>query len=259
MRTIGIFVSACAVYLAVASCADLRRMPPGAGTEAGGGATSSTASQSVSGGYQGGYGGGGGGAAGAGNIGGGGHAGAGGGTEAGSVGVGGAGGGIMDPVPPAHADTISGSRLKARTWSGADGSRIWVPERFYDSTMLSDCKPKLAADGVLRCLPAIYYGGANYTPYAIYADASCTIHVVLERTCVSAPVYGVTGGPDEDYDIGCFSGSRVYRIGPALDRVYTNESGSCLVMTPAPLMSYYALGDEIPSSEFVEMTAQVEP
>lgn len=50
------------------------------------------------------------------------------------------------PVEP-----VSGSRLVVQAWEGADGSRL--PVGLFDRELGVRCEPRLAADGVTRCLP----------------------------------------------------------------------------------------------------------
>jgi hypothetical protein len=76
----------------------------------------------------------------------------------------------MDPVSTAKADTVSGSRLKAKYYVGNDGSKQFI--QWHDSQLDADCYFAQTASG-LRCLPA--YITAN----AYYADAACSVALFL--------------------------------------------------------------------------------
>ena len=74
----------------------------------------------------------------------------------GSSGADGSGGDLLDaltnPVADAKADpATSGTRLKAKYYAGADGSRQFVG--WHDAQRDEDCYFGAAADGVLRCAP----------------------------------------------------------------------------------------------------------
>ncbi len=76
---------------------------------------------------------------------------------------------LLDPVAPASAE-LSGTRLKARYIRGADGSRTFLPDVFYDSQLDVDCKFSNASDDKLRCLPE----SPPFQYSIFYLDDQCT-------------------------------------------------------------------------------------
>lgn len=81
----------------------------------------------------------------------------------------------------------SGSRLKARKLTGADGSEQYIG--WYDSERGENCSFRVAADGVTRCLPEARE--ANY-----WLDSSCTMTPVYKavkgggaKLCGELPPY----------------------------------------------------------------------
>jgi hypothetical protein len=86
-------------------------------------------------------------------------------------GAGGNDSGIIDPVPKACADPVSGSRLKAKYRVAEDGSKEHLPGAWYDSMRGEDCVFLHASDGKERCLP-VFRGQVSY-----YTDPACSVPV----------------------------------------------------------------------------------
>ncbi|NUP08398.1 MAG: hypothetical protein HOW73_20300 [Polyangiaceae bacterium] len=79
----------------------------------------------------------------------------------------------------AQGDYVSGSRIRARTVAGADGSR--GPAGWYDAQLETECTWRTASDGETRCLPLA-------TPTTFFADAGCT-QPIVRMPCDAAPRY----------------------------------------------------------------------
>lgn len=164
--------------------------------------------------------------------------------------------GMIDPVPDAMADagSTSGTRLKARTLNGEDGSRQTVIG-WYDSQRNENCSFMVTADGSTRCLPA---AGANVSG-SFFADAACSEELVLVAIsqCTGVPRYANRFVWQSD----CLYGVSLYSVGAAYTGTgfYVKNGTMCTVSLPSPTTyRYYRLGAEIPASSFVQGTEQVE-
>jgi hypothetical protein len=103
---------------------------------------------------------------------------------AGTGGAGGSAGGLScDPCQDADGSRIVHRRQVTTT---LDGYKRVVEAGMFDVLRNEACAPTIAADGVLRCLPA----GLAYPSY--YADAACTLSLfsVVVGPCVKPPMYG---------------------------------------------------------------------
>ncbi|WP_437802472.1 hypothetical protein [Sorangium sp. So ce693] len=169
-------------------------------------------------------------------------------------------GGFMDPVPDASADPVSGSRLKARYRTTADGAKAYDPFRWFDSERRETCFFYIAGDGRERCLPGIGDGAAIYQPN-IFADAGCTQAVALStiKGCTAKYAYQTFQATTT-----CESsaGFRLFSVGARLNptSIYAVDStGACKAQAPTATFDYFPLGDEIPPSSFVAATWSVDP
>lgn len=225
MKIGRVFLSGCAVYVLVTACS----------------AMSSPGGESSSGGR---------------SAGGNGHGGATGGFGGGSAGAGGRGGagGFLDPVPPANADPTSGSRLKAKSWRGADGSVQYVAGVWWDSELEVDCTPARTSDGVMRCLPAPTNAAVSS---GVYEDASCTtLLFYLQSPCDLGRLVMLY-----DHFEQCAWRYTVHEVG---DRVtistwYSLDAGGCTELPHDQALTFYRIGPELSPERFVEMTLRVEP
>ena len=110
----------------------------------------------------------------------------------GNGGSGGAGGSGGEP------DYVSGSRIKARTISTADGAKAFAG--FYDTNLSLPCSFNRATDDSLRCLPAVtayagtYWGDSNCstTPLAYSLGCVSTYASRAESTSTCVDVGGYT-------------------------------------------------------------------
>jgi hypothetical protein len=171
MKVGRVFLSGCMVYVIVAACSAIDPAGQrGATSWQGDGGRGDGGTASMASGQ--------GGVDGSGGLGGRPDVGSGGrGGSASNVGSGGSGGSILDPVPTASADPISGTRLKARYWQGADGSKSYIDGAWYDSELDINCAAAIAADGTFRCLPTPYDGTASewvQVGFFAFEDSLCT-------------------------------------------------------------------------------------
>jgi hypothetical protein len=111
---------------------------------------------------------------------------------------------LTDPVPEAAADPYqSGSRLKAKYYAGADGSKEFIG--WHDSLMNNDCSFRTAADGMVRCLPTsasggVYWGNAQCTQLLAAVPIGCPQPTYVTSTsgsgaCGPFTVHLFTTGP----------------------------------------------------------------
>lgn len=156
----------------------------------------------------------------------------------------------MDPVPPASADPISGTRLKAKSFVGADGSKEHVPHAWYDSSLMVECSPFYTATNRLRCLPV-----PRYVVIGNFADPSCTTPVAVGQACDGAEHrYAASSSSD-----GCRVHYSVHRLGAETMAVYQLSGGSCTQLATAPGQRFYAVDSDVPEETFVEFTEQFDP
>lgn len=137
----------------------------------------------------------------------------------------------------------SGSRLKARTLVGDDGSRS--PSGWFDSELSIECSFRKAADGETRCLP-------NGNQVVYFSDGACQVPIVVSACPPGAHVLLI-----ED---ACSGAARVFPVSgsssPAL--VYIKVGPNCTnVITPS--LPIYSVGAEVSASAFVGTTLETEP
>lgn len=168
-------------------------------------------------------------------------------TGAGGDGQGGdgAGGGNMQAL-----GYENGSRLRARNYVGADGSRQFAGWR--DTTLDTDCSVAIASDALPRCLPdtPITYtdGQSGY-----YSNGACTNSLALS-SCPSTATFARRYVPDQcppRYDVAAISGEYT---GP----VYTKSGMTCVSTTlPSGYVAFMMAGFFQPE-QFVLMTVEVD-
>lgn len=132
--------------------------------------------------------------------------------------------GPMGPAGPAGPGVaVSGSRLKARTRTGEDGSKAF--EGWYDSQLDTMCSYGTAADGKERCLPTVETAGQ-----ILYTDPQCATPVfVSTQACAT----GYFRRAQQD---GCPAPVDVFGIGaaaPEIDpavggQLFKQTSGGCV-------------------------------
>jgi hypothetical protein len=162
---------------------------------------------------------------------------------------------LTDPVSSASAQTMtSGSRLKAKWYVGADGSKQFLG--WHDSQLNTDCDFGVASDGATRCIPA-YPAGALVATY--FADAACSQPIAYLYPGCATPTYA-----SQSASASCalkpvtqiFSIAGVYG-----GTVYQGTSSSCTAVTATTILSlytFYSIGTESPPSQFVQATVQTD-
>lgn len=158
---------------------------------------------------------------------------------------------MLDPVDEADAaPATSGTRLRARYYTGEDGSKQFVGWR--DNTRNEDCSFLKSEDGQLRCLPAAAF--ASY-----YLDASCTQSAATtpkeQAICAAAvPTYAV-----ETQRFTACGTSKLFEVGALVEPtvVYVVSATGCVETKPLAVYAYYTTTPVAPT-EFVAATEQVE-
>ena len=170
------------------------------------------------------------------------------------IGDGGAGlvDGLSDPVPDARADgNQSGTRLKAKSYAGADGSKEFIG--WHDAMLDSDCRFALAADGAIRCIPLAAAFAVGY-----FTDAGCTQPLVVAPRDCGQPTYAVvTLG-------GCPGKSQIFKVAApflAPNAFAPDAMKKCVTVGNPYLMggySGYSIGSEVVADTFVAATIQTD-
>jgi hypothetical protein len=160
---------------------------------------------------------------------------------------------LTNPVPDAQAQsTQSGSRLKSMYYAGADGSKYFLPNQWYDSQRGEKCVFIPGADQVQRCLPPIVI-------ITDYADAGCTQQLVGAYTGAGCTVPNTVSIGTPPIPGSCQStGYVAYQVGPLFaGTAYSGTPSSC---SKAAARGYalYSLGAEVPASSFVSATVQTD-
>ena len=143
------------------------------------------------------------------------------------------------PVPGGRMQLIASTANGAR---GIDPSYVW------DSQLSIECRPQIAADGVLRCLPNAPYGNAA----GYFTDAGCTQPItgagVATPQCTSQPVTLLRDAAG--------SNTRVFQASPHAGQIYGGTPASC---QPYQNQVFYAEGAEVPAAMFAAVTQQTDP
>ena len=156
---------------------------------------------------------------------------------------------MMNPVPDANAETKSGTRLKARYYVGADGSKQFVGWR--DTMRNEDCGFQKTDDGTLRCLPA-----PSYVVY--YADAGCTQPLGNMVTGSGSACPGGVAAPVYFAESKC-GGFKLHKAGGTTTptMVFSGSPGACNG-GPAPAIYTFYTTTPIADTDFEAATEQVE-
>ena len=173
-------------------------------------------------------------------------------------GMGGMLGNMMDPVPEADAETKSGTRLKARYYLGADGSKQFIGWR--DTMRNEDCYIAKAEDGQLHCMPIAGAAAATY-----FGDKECTaqpLTVVAKASQACANV--AAAAPTTMYLAeACGANRTLYTVGQTpVVAVFQKTGANCTALPQVLLDTYnfFPLMAPVaaPASAFVAATEQVE-
>ena len=189
-----------------------------------------------------------------GGTGGGASGGSGGGGTGGTGGGGGTGGsGGGTGAPP---DYVSGSRIKARVLSTADGAKAFAG--YYDSSLAMPCSFNHAADDTLRCLPTNVAYVASY-----FSDLGCGTPLAY-TTAGCAPVYAQKAETGSCVDIGYYSTNarqRIYSVAGAYGAamVWVGSPGSCSMTATPTTLTLYNIGSEVAASTFAAGSVDIAP
>lgn len=147
--------------------------------------------------------------------------------------------------PPDLTITVSGpTRIVQRTWTGSDGVVVKLPFELYDAVEKIQCAPKLASDGVARCMPI------NATSY--FQDAACSVRVaIVPQGCVPEKYYlGYTANT-----CGTLGAYTSFRTGSktSLTKLYSGGAPCSDISTLIPVYDIYSLV-AVPPSAFAAGT-----
>lgn len=163
---------------------------------------------------------------------------------------------LMDAMPDAAADPVSGTRLKAKYITGDDGSKAYLPGVWYDSERQEDCTFVRAADGQQRCLPTA--NTVTISP-TYFSDVICT-HPIASAPTGCTPQYVVS------YDAASCSGAdsltyHLHAISVAMNlaTLYSKGPGGCTGSAAPAGYKYYAPQGEVPAASFVGGTVKTDP
>ncbi len=142
----------------------------------------------------------------------------------------------------------SGTRIKARFFQGAEGTRIF--DSMYDSTLNVRCSPATTSDGTLRCLPV----RDTNSSFTLFSDDKCTMPVTPNYgSCGLEPYVALVAGSTCSNG---YAGSKfaMFQLGaeqPDGGAAFTSLGGdSCTptTFTGGPLYSV----SPVPDSTFVD-------
>jgi len=146
----------------------------------------------------------------------------------------------------------SGSRLRAKWLTTTDGFQLFMG--WHDTQLSLDCFFVPAADGQMRCLPAVGQYANGYD----FADAACT-----QPLAYFTP-YGACTTPPSlllNYDnTACPTRTHIYAVGVTVGvNHYALQNGTCMPTMGQPTGTYYALGPELSPSMYAIGTPQNGP
>jgi hypothetical protein len=163
-----------------------------------------------------------------------------------------------------------GARLQSQYGTGDDGSRGRV-HRFvdranvFDTQQGVDCDMQLAADGLVRCLPA---SSLNVLGTGGFSDPGCTRRIAIdnrfscEHAMVATPRWTSQRESAALSVNGCVAPPRVhaYRLGAQSVPATTygpggdSSTGLCQELPNVDGLSIYARGDEVPAASFATVS-----
>lgn len=141
----------------------------------------------------------------------------------------------------------SGRRLHVRAVLTEQGQQSWIGWR--DTERDEDCAFQRDAAGTLRCLPS------EVTSDVYFADAECTVRI-------AAATDREANYASQRETNQCNAGVRIYPLGGAIEAptgvFTTNHRGRCVSAAVPGSATFRAVGDEVPSTEFVSALQGVE-
>lgn len=153
--------------------------------------------------------------------------------------------GLLVPVKEAKANE-SGSRLKARYYAGADGSRQFL--NWLDSEFDAECYFTDTGDGTLRCIP-----WASVSTTAHFADSQCKqlLFSLPSAACGTSPTIARALIPNTFGT--CAQQYKYYQPGTktAPVQVYALSGANCISQPVDAKRTYWFAGAELPISSFV--------
>lgn len=174
----------------------------------------------------------------------------------------GQGNGGSDPGLPCNpCEHVDGSRLiRQRTKIvGSDGLVFYYGTySIYDTLEKVTCSSSVTEDGVVRCVPS----GMVYME-VYFSDAACTIPVAFStisacQSPISLPKYAgevVAGASCNDP-----SKLLIYEIASEfMGQLYIKSGNTCTTTAPLPTYKYYAVGNKVAPSTFVQIDIQTVP
>ena len=174
-----------------------------------------------------------------------------------STGVGGSSGDGGGATDDGQAGYVSGSRLKARYFDGADGSKYFTG--MMDTQLNVPCEPKrYFSDQSYRCLPAEALQGFFFTDPACTQGFTWSVDVDCE-----IPSYALQGnllqcsGQVGDQELGY----AVRPVGSPIAKptqAWAFNGFTCVAAAVPNFPNYYAVGAGMEASDFVEMSPATE-
>jgi hypothetical protein len=157
---------------------------------------------------------------------------------------------------PVGTDWVSGTRLRARVLTTADGAKSqWG---WYDTQLGINCFIATAGDGQQRCLPQTYAAVGTY-----FADSACTTQLAWIPTSYAtacAPTLGYwaeTTNSCSEYGAPA-SRTHLYSLGAVYTgTVYYAAPTGCSPTAPTGA-TFYQVGAETPPTTYVAATITTE-
>lgn len=164
--------------------------------------------------------------------------------------------GDVGPAGPAGASLLkSGSRIKAKVGTTADGMKALLS--WHDTALGEDCTFLKTSDGKTRCVP---FPAAGYV-LTFFANAACTTPLAFANGAATpSPACDVSAYALEYKTTSC--GVTEYTAwhvtGPYTGAVFSKSAnGACTPYSPGTA-AFFSLGGVVASSSFVELTETLE-
>ena len=158
--------------------------------------------------------------------------------------------GVMGPPGmDGEAGYTSGSRIKLRFSTTADGARMF--RGWHDTALDVDCNPGQASDSKSRCLPETSAFVGVY-----FANALCTMPLAEQSACNTPPKYAV-----ELRNCGGFGAGSAFRpvTGQYMGAVFAGSASNCSPTTlQSGTTSLFGVGPAVSADTFQEVTDTIE-
>lgn len=156
------------------------------------------------------------------------------------------GAGGSDSVTVNDTTATSGSRLRARYLTSADGAKVF--QGWSDKNLGVSCHFAAGDDGQQHCLP-----DTQATLSSAFADENCMQPLVqVAASCTDTPSYVLQTKAGD-----CGPTTQVYAVGAAQTpaKVYYASGTSCTASDPPASSKLFALGARVDTSMFVDGTS----